>query len=83
MDKKDMDKSGLACLYLVHHGADCFKITNWPSSLVFRPVRVTKGHHNWGITRYDVWFYDESGKKWHGVNLGDNQILRCRRVKSA
>lgn len=32
--------------------------------------------------RTDVWFTGPDGRNWHGVNIGDNQICRCRRVKS-
>lgn len=33
------------------------------------------------IYRIDVWFTGPYGDRWHGVNRGDNQILRCKRLK--
>lgn len=39
---------------------------------------------SWGgeVERYDVWFtYGDGRNIWHGVNIGDNQIVRCRRLK--
>lgn len=73
------------CLYLTFPdatGKPMF-IGNWPGSLKFW-VRGRK--RSWhcvpgrGRTceRWDVWFDDPAtGRTWHGVNIGDSQILRC------
>lgn len=58
-------------------------VTNWPGTLKLTPHRASKGRHNIGRTRVDVWFReDEFGSEWHGVNIGDSDILHCRKVKS-
>ena len=33
------------------------------------------------ITAYHVWFTGPDGKKWYGINKGDSQIVRARRMK--
>lgn len=57
-----------------------FSVGNWPGSLAFVPTSVRKGKHNIAGSRIDVWFPFE-GFYWHGVNIGDNQILRCKRTR--
>jgi len=55
-------------------------ITNWPGTLKILPTRITKGNHNMCGTRLDVYF--KLGDKWfHGLNLGDNQVLRVNTIK--
>lgn len=34
------------------------------------------------VDRYDVWF-NIDGEPWYGICRGDNQILRCRKLKAA
>lgn len=60
--------------------ASDYLVSNWPG-LKIRPDRVRRGKHNIARERWDVWFTFE-GTKWHGVNIGDNQILRCKRIQS-
>lgn len=81
-DTRDMIDTGRAVLYLTEGPTDQFFVSNWPGSLKIEPYRVRKGAHNIAGTRYDVWFSFD-GKPWHGVNIGDNQILRCKRIKHA
>jgi hypothetical protein len=57
------------------------RITNWPGSLVFATGAVKVGRHNWAGYRFDVWFTGPDGEEWHGVSLGDSDLLRCRRVR--
>lgn len=75
----DMIEHGDTVLYLTG-GESSWKITNWPGTLVFKPSYVTKGCHNIAQSRYDAWFIGPDGFEWHGVNLGDNEILRCKRT---
>lgn len=58
-----------------------WKVTNWPGTLSFS-AEVRRSDHNIAGKngRRDVWF-DFDGYVWHGVNIGDNQILRCKRTK--
>jgi hypothetical protein len=56
--------------------------SNWPGSLKLRiGGAVRHSQNNWGAHRVDVWFTGPDGRPWWGVNIGDNQILRCRRIK--
>lgn len=83
-DRRDMIATGRAVLYLVDSQASvgrAYTVQNWPGSLSL-PVRYSKsGRHNIARRRVDVWFTGPDGAEWHGVNIGDNQILRCRRIK--
>src|SRR3990167_3665713 len=79
-----MNANGHALLYLVDGGAngDGMVVQDWSGTFRIKPDRVRKGRHNIGRTRWDVWFTYE-GQRWHGVNVGDNQILRCRVLRRA
>lgn len=57
------------------------KVSNWPGSLSLHATgRV--GNHNIARTRYDCWFSDPHGNKWHGVQYGDfTQLVHCRKLK--
>lgn len=84
-DEKEMIKTGRAVLYLTQnkvkqgeHFVTAYRVTNWPGTLEIKPWRIGKGRHNIAGTRIDVWF-DFKGQSWHGVNIGDNDILRCKR----
>lgn len=40
------------------------------------------GNHNIAKDRYDIWFTDNKGKQWYGVQLGSgDNVCHCRRVK--
>ena len=75
-----MNVNGHALLYLVRPPGTNITVQDWAGTLRITPDRVSKGRHNIGRTRWDVWFTHE-GQAWHGVNIGDNQILRCHVVK--
>jgi hypothetical protein len=76
-DRKGMRETGKAVLYLTDH-----EVTNWPGTLRFPVLERRRSYHNMAGRngRTDVWFKDEQGNRWHGVNIGDSQVLRCRRV---
>lgn len=85
VDREYMSSNNRITLYLVkyHKQTNSWAITNWPSSLVIRPTRVTTGRHNIAGKRYDCWFRDHEGKEWHGVQYGDNtQLVHCRKLKA-
>jgi len=47
------------------------------------PAQITHGRHNWrNVQRTDAWFTTPDGAHWHGINLGDNQILRASKLVS-
>jgi hypothetical protein len=78
-DKLTMAATGKIVLYLDQQES---KVTNWPGSLTF-PCRIKAGRHNLARVRYDVWFKDQDGNPWHGVQCGDNsQLVHCKRIKS-
>lgn len=76
-DSQNMRRGVNMVLYLGKN-----EVQNWCGSLKFVIDRQSKSRHNFGIERRDVWFTDEHGQKWHGINIGDSQLLRCRRLKS-
>lgn len=84
-EKARMLETGRAVLYLTREtiagGHVRHFATDWPGELKFRAHTLSKGRHNIARTRIDVWFVGPDGKPWHGVNIGDNQLLRCRRIQ--
>ena len=58
------------------------KITNWPGSLEFTVLSWSRGSHNWGIPRYDVWFIGPDDQVWYGVHMGYyTQLIHCKQTK--
>lgn len=59
-----------------------YHLINWPSTLKIQISRPSKSWHNFAGKdgRRDHWF-SYRGKQYHGVNIGDNDILRVRRLK--
>lgn len=74
-----MKQTGKAILYLFRNP---LSVGTWASEPFQRsPVyRTTSSRNNWGVLRQDVWFRT-NGQNWWGVNLGDNDIVRCKRIK--
>jgi hypothetical protein len=85
-DEKQMRETGKAVLYLSHEVKGESKIHyagNWPGTLKIRIGGAIKySWHNFAGKdgRRDVWFKFD-GSWWHGVNIGDNDLLRCKRLK--
>ena len=79
-DIEQMRRTGKAILYLNEKTRE---VTNWPGTLRLHCGAPKKSWHNRAGRdgRVDVWF-DFDGATWHGVNIGDNQILRCKRTKA-
>ena len=87
-DIADMTATGRAVLYLAVAGDGAAAplwpvVTNWPGTLKIAVKSRRIGRHNIAGKRTDVWFTGPDGKAWWGWNCGDNQILRCRRLKAA
>jgi hypothetical protein len=82
-DLADALSTGKWCAYLSTPAGETRRmISNWPGSLRVAPVKVKTSHHNIGRTRNDVWFRIPADPYWwHGVNIGDSDILRCKRTK--
>lgn len=49
--------------------------------LVARSYRFYTTKHNWGGKRLHLWFRDIHGTIWYGFNIGDNDIVYCRKTK--
>lgn len=82
-----MKATGQAVLYL-HRSrvcADGFKrdhVGTWTGGQCWPVQNQNTSRHNIGGKRLDLWFVGPDGQNWHGVNIGDNDIVRCRRNKS-
>lgn len=74
-DEEVMQKYGKIDLYYCNN-----TISNWPGTLKIVPTKVTVGYHN--ICRTVTYVYFKfNNENWTGKNLGNNDILRCKRVK--
>jgi hypothetical protein len=69
--------------YVTRDAQGGYSVSNWPGSLKIRAEGKTRRNgHNWcNVQRTDVWFVGPDGAQWHGVNLGDNDVVRCRKSK--
>lgn len=86
-DKQFMRENNKTTLYLAQTPRDPaqskqskWEVTNWPGTLRFNAI-VRQSDHNFAGKngRSDAWFMFE-GFIWHGVNIGDNQICRCKKT---
>lgn len=65
-----------------HLRAENWRVQNWPGSLSLPVLSLKRGSHNWrNVSRVDVWYVFE-GYVWHGVQLGDSEIIRCKRTRT-
>lgn len=73
-----MQQTGRALLY----ATGCGEVGTWDGSQRWTIEHSRKSWHNMAGKdgRTDLWFCVD-GARWHGVNIGDNQIVRARRVK--
>lgn len=74
-----MREMGRGILYLRYVNGKLANVGSWDGSVRFS-CSYRESRNNWGAQRTDVWFAID-GRKWHGVNLGDNNIVRCKRLK--
>lgn len=80
-DQAYMQAHGKIILYLTREG-DHYEVSNWPGTLRYRCSFAKRGRHNIAQVRYDVWFFDEHGREWHGYQVGDEtQLCHCKRTK--
>ena len=77
-----LKKYNKGVLYLTETGNREGLVSQWAGNVIARGVPLKKSWHNMAGPngRTDVWF-DFDGSTWHGVNIGDNQILRVKRNK--
>lgn len=55
--------------------------SNWPGTFKVKTGSIAYSRNNFGADRLDFWFSWEGARYW-GVNVGDSQLARVRRVKS-
>jgi hypothetical protein len=87
-EMESLRKNGVGMLYLFTQKPEgCARayphqVGTWASAdhERFTVARYRTSRNNFGATRTDVWFYLD-GKTWHGVNVGDNDILRVKKNK--
>lgn len=85
-DVRQMMIEGKAIMYITAgpNNIPPAEIVNWTNSIHFLVLRQKSSKHIIGRNqtwRVDAWFTGPDGAKWHGVNIGDNQIIRCARLK--
>lgn len=87
---EEMKQTGRAVLYL-HKRKDSigtpgqtWEVGTWEGSFRVPVYYSQSSWHNMAGKdgRLDVWFTFD-GSRWHGVNIGDNDIVRCRRTKGS
>ncbi len=83
IDAEELEKSGKGFFYLSKNLDGSWKVTNWPGTFKVPVQNIRISDHNFAGRngRRDVWF-NWHGSRWHGVNIGDNQIVRVKRIKS-
>ena len=83
---RTMIATGRATLYVTERateaGGATMHVGDWGSAFTFTAYscRRAKRGGGFGSQRTDVWFTGPDGKRWHGVNRGDSQILICKRM---
>lgn len=82
-----MQKHGRGLLYLTQR-QECaykaYKVATWTGGFHAEVYYFKTSWHNMAGKdgRTDVWFM-LGGRRWHGVNIGENQIVRCKALKAA
>lgn len=75
---ENMRMTGKALLYFQSGNT----IGTWDGTQRFGIRYKRESWTNWHCKRTDLWFRDPSdGTTWHGVNIGDNDIVHCKRNK--
>lgn len=81
-----MNQEGKVSLYLTQTpsrlGYD-YQIVNYAHTIEFACQRPKFSFHNLAGKRgrRDIDFVGPDGAKWHGVNIGDSQVIHCKRKK--
>jgi hypothetical protein len=75
-------KTGQFTAYLVEDTTTSGRIVSFPGLEFAKVHGIRRSWHNMAGRngRRDVWFR-MAGRTWHGVNIGDNQVVRCKVVK--
>lgn len=83
MEFEALKKNGRGVLYLTHQPHGTYTVATWAGQGKRPCHNVRQSWHNMAGRngRTDVDF-ELDGSRWHGVNIGDNQICRVKRCKS-
>lgn len=77
-----MKRDNRAMLYLTRQPHGTYHVSNWAGQIRIPCHGVRKSWHNMagkdGRTDVDFEF---DGSRWHGVNIGDNDLCRVKRCK--
>lgn len=76
-------QTGKAVWYYMTDAQGKTSIGDWASHYKFPVNYQTSSWHNMAGPngRTDFYFTGPDCKQWHGVNIGDSQIVRCHRLK--
>lgn len=78
-----LQEHGRGILYVTDPKDGPVTVGDWNGTHKVHVLRTKRGSHNIAGRRLDVWFTAGERRVWHGVNIGDNQILRCKRTKES
>lgn len=84
LEAQEAKRTGRATLYLSGDKVNGWTVGDWcGGACKVSPWRVRLSFHNFAGRdgRRDVWFR-WMGRDWHGVNVGDSQILRCKALRA-
>lgn len=76
-------KTGKALLYLYRDRTQSYSVGTWDGTYKFPCLKGKTSWHNFAGKdgRRDCWF-NINGQRWHGVNIGNNDIVHAKRIKS-
>jgi hypothetical protein len=82
IEREAMIKTGRGILYLLKVSPTEYRISQFNGDNKLSITRFKTSRHNFAGKngRRDVWF-EMNRQDWHGVNIGDSQILRVKRIK--
>jgi hypothetical protein len=81
-------KTGKAIFYVFGRGSnakidlDKLRVGTWTGKTKWSCTKARSSHHNFAGRngRLDLW-WNIDNQKWHGVNIGDNDIVRAKVIK--
>jgi len=76
-------KTGKALLYLYRDRTQSYSVGTWDGTYKFSCLKGKTSWHNFAGKdgRLDLWFKIKD-QSWHGVNIGNNDIVYAKRIKS-
>jgi hypothetical protein len=83
MEVESALKTGKALLYLYRDRTQSYSVGTWDGTYKFPCLKGKTSWHNFAGKdgRLDLWIKIKD-QCWHGVNIGDNDIVYAKRIKS-